>query len=189
MCPSCKDLTRWRFFVFVFFSPDFSSVKIFRKTWTTLAVLILARKNNGNQTSGWACRTRVQNFRIYLSITAWTFGVLCVKRSKIRYFLQMTWFWGRIQFFRLILLNVEHRQVRSSILCAKNSSYTCLGVTYVRPDRAKCGATVIRPRLEKAPTLCWNIEGLSLVDTSFAPRYGPTPLKKNCPCHPLTLLL
>ena len=53
----------------------------------------------------------VQNCRDYPSKSAWTVGPLCVNTSNIRYFLQITWFQCMIQFFRLILLNVEHRQV------------------------------------------------------------------------------
>ena len=51
----------------------------------------------GDQASGWACRTRVRNFRVYLSKAACNFELLCVKMSKIDYFLQITWFWCRIQ--------------------------------------------------------------------------------------------
>ena len=32
------------------------------------------------------------NLKVYLSQTAWTFGFSCVAMSKIRYFLQITWF-------------------------------------------------------------------------------------------------
>ena len=72
--------------------------------WPTLdqafsAVKKRRRKKLRGQASGWACRTRVQKFRVYLSQTVWTFGLLGVKMSKMRYFLQMTWF-CRIQFFR-----------------------------------------------------------------------------------------
>ena len=39
----------------------------------------------GGQVSGWTCRTRVQNFRVYLLETAWTltFGAehMCILRS------------------------------------------------------------------------------------------------------------
>ena len=76
--------------------PDYSSVNIFRKMWTTLVQLLSAKlkeeEKNAGRASGWACRTRVQNFRVYLSKTAWAFGILCGKISNIRYFLHVTWF-------------------------------------------------------------------------------------------------
>ena len=83
-------------FWFVSFSPDFSSVKIFRKMWTTLTQFFRRkkrRKKPAGQASERACRTRVQNFRVYLSQKPeWTFRLLCVKMSQTRYFLQITWF-------------------------------------------------------------------------------------------------
>ena len=41
---------------------------------------------------------------------------------------------------------------------------------YVQPDRAKCGAICFSPSLGKSLNIIENIEGLLLVDTSFAPR-------------------
>ena len=40
------------------------------------------KKTPGGQASGWTHRTRVQNFRVYLLKTAWTFGLLCRKHVK-----------------------------------------------------------------------------------------------------------
>ena len=76
--------------------PAFPLVKIFRKLWTTVARIFTVKKRKikppGCHTSEWVCNTRVQNFKAYFSKTAWRFGLLCVKLSKIRYFLlHMTW--------------------------------------------------------------------------------------------------
>ena len=38
---------------------------------------------------GMGCRTRMQNFRVYLSKTAWPFGLSFVKMNKTRYLLQI----------------------------------------------------------------------------------------------------
>ena len=68
----CVPLRRPHLLFFFFFLPDFAPVKIFRKMWTTLAKIFSVnkkQKKNGGQTSGWACTTRVQNFRVYLSKT------------------------------------------------------------------------------------------------------------------------
>ena len=78
-------------FIYLFFLPDFSSVKIFRKMWTHLRPFFFGKKEYpppAGQTSEWAYRTHVPNFRVYLSKTAWTFGLSCVKMSTIRYVLQ-----------------------------------------------------------------------------------------------------
>ena len=84
------------FFLVFMFLPEFSSVKILRKMWATLWPDFFRekkrRKKNGRQTSGWACRTRVQNFRVLSLKNGVDIGLLCVKVSKIRCFLQMTWF-------------------------------------------------------------------------------------------------
>ena len=53
----------------------FLSVWIFEKMWTTLAQFFrrkqkIKNKKNAGQDWGWACRTRVQNFRVCLSKTA-----------------------------------------------------------------------------------------------------------------------
>ena len=42
--------------------------------------------------SGLEMSVCVQNYRVYLSKSVWTFGLLCVKMSKIRCFHQITWF-------------------------------------------------------------------------------------------------
>ena len=43
------------------------------------------------------------------------------------------------------------------------------------------------PPLGKSLNTTEEYEGLSLVNTSFAPRDSPRPRKKKSPCHPLTL--
>ena len=48
---------------------------------------------------------------------------------------------------------------------------------------------IFSPPLGKSLNTIENFEGLSLVDTTFAPRDSPKPLKKNCPCYPVTLFL
>ena len=110
-------------------------------------------KKNAGKASGWACGRRVQNFKVYISKTAWTIGVLCVKMSKVRYFLQMTSFWCRIQFFRQILLNVEYRQVRFSIFCAKISIFYRHALEYVQPIVQNVARFFFRPRREKVQIL------------------------------------
>ena len=81
------------------------------------------------------------------------------------------------------MLNVEHRQVRSSTYCANFFDRHALG--YVQPDRAKCGAIFLSPPLGKGLNIIEQIKGLSLVDTSFAPSDSPRPKQKNWLCHPL----
>ena len=67
--------------------------------------------------------------------------------SNIRYFLQIAWFECRIQFFRYILLNVEHKQVRSSTF---EKIYRHI-LEYLQSVREKCCAFFfLLPRLEKA---------------------------------------
>ena len=47
---------------------------------------------------------------------------------------------------------------------------------YVQPDRAKCCAFFFSPPLGKSLNIFETNEGLSLVDTSFAPRDSPRPV-------------
>ena len=79
------------------------------------------------------------------------------------------------------MLNVEHRQVRSSIFCVKNSKDVPWSSEYVQPDSTKCGARKISSLLRKSLIISEKIEGLSLIDTSFAPisRGSPTPYEKE----------
>ena len=66
-------------------------VEIFWKMWPTLDQTFSAKtKKEKTKTGVKACRTRVQNFMVYLSKTAWTFGLVCVRMSKLGYF--RTWF-------------------------------------------------------------------------------------------------
>ena len=51
---------------------------------------------------------------------------------------------------------------------------------YVQTDCAKCGAFFFfSPALGKSLNIIEEIEGLLLVDTSFAPKDNPRPVKKN----------
>ena len=90
----CKDLAR--FFVFVFFCLIFRQLRFFGKSGPPQPKYFRRkkkiRKKKRGQTSGCACKTRVQNFKVYLSKTSCAFGLRCVEVSKIRYFLQITWF-------------------------------------------------------------------------------------------------
>ena len=77
-----------------------------------------AKKNVG-QVSGWACRTCVQNFRVYLLRTAWTFGLLCGKKCVL-YIVACNYsifVWDRV--LPYVPLNIWNRQVRSSHVCVK----------------------------------------------------------------------
>ena len=70
-------------------------LKNFWKMWPTLGHFFSARKKKEREVrprDGHVEHVRVQKFRIYFSKTAWTFGILRVKTSKNRYFLQITWF-------------------------------------------------------------------------------------------------
>ena len=62
----------------------------------------------------------------------------------------------------------------------------------LQSGRAKCGAICfLRPRLNKVWKSLKTIEGLSLVDTSFAPKDSPRPFNIKMamlPCYPVTLL-
>ena len=84
---------------------------------------------------------------------------------------------------------VEHKQVRSSILCAKNSIRYRHALEYVQQDRAKCDAFVLSSPLVKPLNIFEKMECLSLVDTSFASRDSPRPVLLFWPCHPLPLVM
>ena len=109
--------------------------------------------------------------------------------SKIRYALQITWFQCRIQFFRQILLDLEHRQVSYSIFWAKSST----GMPWSTSNRIVQNKArfVFSPSLGKSVNLIEEIDGLSLIDASFAARDSPRPSIKRAmsPCHPLTLVM
>ena len=90
---NCKD--RICRVLFVFFCPLFRQLR-FCGNVAHLRPNIFGekQKTTGGQDSGWACRTRVQ---ISGSISQngvgrHLFGLLCVKMSMIRHFLQITWF-------------------------------------------------------------------------------------------------
>ena len=73
---------------------------------------------------------------------------------------------------------------RSDLRCfARKNLQTCLGV-YLQPVRAKCGAASFSPPVGKNLNILKKIESLSLVDTSFAPRGSPRPLKKKMAMPP-----
>ena len=55
---------------------------------------------------------------------------------------------------------------------------------YLEPLRAKCGANFFAPPLGKSLKFIGKIEGLSLVDRSFAPRDSPRPLEKKLAVSP-----
>ena len=83
ICP-CEDLTSpVGIFFFFLCSWFFVTVEIFRKIMrTTLAQILSAKmQKNGGQISGWACRTRVQTFRVHLSkdgVNIWA----CVRKNE-----------------------------------------------------------------------------------------------------------
>ena len=91
----------------------------FWKIWTTLYQNISAKETKKIPWLGlspWACRTRVQFFRVPSLQTEQRghFGVLCVNMSKIHYFLQMTWFSLEYSFFARFcsMLNVGRSDLR-----------------------------------------------------------------------------
>ena len=45
----------------------------------------------GGQVSGWTCGTCVQNCRVYLVKTGWTFGLLCGKHVYFTYIVSCTY--------------------------------------------------------------------------------------------------
>ena len=116
----------------------FRQSRCFLKMWPTLDQIFRRkrRKNPEIWPRDWhvRCRARVQNFRVYLSRTAWTLRLLCVKMIKIRYSLRITWFQSSIQFFRQILLNVGHRQVRFYV---SHETFYRHALEYLQPVRAK----------------------------------------------------
>ena len=67
------------------------------------------------------------NFRVYLSKTARTFGLLYSKRAKSRFRLVITWFQCRFDFGRQLRLNTGPSQSVLRIF-ARNFVKTCLGV-------------------------------------------------------------
>ena len=83
------------------------------------------------------------------------------------------------------MLNVEHRQVRSSILPRKYLHIHVL--EYLQPVRAKFGPFFFSPPLGKSQNTREDFEGLSLVDTRFAPRDSPRPLKKQMAMSPSSI--
>ena len=58
---------------------------------------------------------------------------------------------------------------------------------YLQPVCAKCGAFFSSPPLGKSLSIIEDYEGLSLVDTSFAPRDSPTPLNKTPAMSPSSI--
>ena len=66
--------------------PIFCQLRFFGNVIHLRPKTFAAKKNkeNGGQNT-------CSNFRVYLSKATWTFGLLCAKMSKIRYFLQITW--------------------------------------------------------------------------------------------------
>ena len=129
------------------------------------------------QASGWACRIRVQNFRVYLSKPAWTRYVVSF---KLLGFSSGSSFFSRF----CLMLNIGRSDLR---FFAQKNLQTCLGV----PPTGSCkmrGIFFSSP-LGKNLNTIENIQGLSSVDMSFAPRDSPRPFKRNWPCHPLPLVM
>ena len=88
-----------------------------------------------------------------------------------------------------MLLDVEHRQVRSSIFCA-NISTDMPWSTFNRIVQ-NAAQVCFSPPLGKCLNIIENIEGLSLVDTSFAPRDSLRPVTFFLAMspHPLSLVM
>ena len=72
------------------------------------------------------------------------------------------------------MLNVEHKQVRSSIFYPKIST----DMPWSTSNRVVQNAAqfFFSPLLGRSLNIIEKIEGLSLVDTSFAPRDNPRPV-------------
>ena len=85
---------------------------------------------------------------------------------------------------------IEHKQVTSSIFCAKNSTDMPFGLP-PQPVRAKRRAQLhISLALGKSLNITEKIDCLSLVDTSFAPRDSPRQTKLTMSTsHPLSLAM
>ena len=84
------------------------------------------KRKKRKKSSAGVYTTRVQNFRVYISKTAWTFGSLWGKRAKIRHRLVITWFQCRFDFGRQIWLNIGPTQSVLRIF-ARNFVQTCPG--------------------------------------------------------------
>ena len=72
------------------FCLNFRQLKILKNMDHLRSIFFIVKKKNGGQASGWACRKNARNFRGSHK-TPWTFGRLCVKMSKVRYFSQIIW--------------------------------------------------------------------------------------------------
>ena len=92
----CHSLQRPHLSGVLWGGSEFSSVvKIFLENVAHLGPFFFGEKKKKREVrprDGHVEHVRVQKFRVYFSKTAWTFGILCVKMSKNRYFLQITWF-------------------------------------------------------------------------------------------------
>ena len=123
----------------------------------------------GDQVSGWTCRICVQNFRVYLLKTAWTFKLLCGKHVYFTQLLEITWFQCRIEFLRYVLPNIEHRQVRSSNACVKR--FTCSRLIQKKNEKQFFQ--------RKRPTIFGLFDGLWSVGTRFRHYRQSYDLKKG----------
>ena len=142
MCP-CEDFTH---VLFSFVSSDCASAEIFREMWTTLAQFFSAQKKKKmGQASAWAWKTRVQNSRVYFSNAAWTFGFLCVKRSKMRHFLRYSV--GPSLFVKFCLMSNKGRS--DLRFYARKNLQACLGVRPTGSCKMRRNFS-FRPRWQKA---------------------------------------
>ena len=117
--------------------------------------------------------------------TAWTFRFLCVKKIP-RWFKLLCFSAGSIFFARFCLI-LTCRLVRSSTFCTKN--FTDIPWSTSNRFVQNVAQLFFSPPLGKSLNTIEEYEGLSLIDTSFAPPRGsPRPLK-YCPCHPLPLVM
>ena len=81
----------------------------------------------------------------------------------------------------------EHRQVRSSIFCAKNST----DMPWSTSNRIVQNAAhflVLSPP-GRSLNIIEKIEGLSLIDTSFAPTTARGRYENEWPCDPLSFVM
>ena len=89
------------------------------------------------------------------------------------------------------MLDIDHRQVRYYSCFARKIIQTDIhAFEYVQPDREKYGAIFSFAPAGKMPEyFIEKLEGLSLIDTSFAPKDSSRPVIFVSPCHPFQLVM
>ena len=173
----------------IVFLHDFSSVDIIWGFWTSLDQINRfgenRRKHPGSQVSGWTYGTRVQKLRVYLSITACTFGLLWGKVCNLRSCLQLlscsigSTFGDK---YDLILALSQIFEYLCEPICRRALEY----LQSARSEKNKIKLVFPMGR----PDHCWAFWRPVVGGDTFspiAPVLGPEQ-KKNWLCHPLPLL-